>query len=267
VSCYSKEDFRWSCLAVPQLQKRYNLDTGFFVQFTLAQSKTFRWGHVVVQIKSNNSYPTKGFRAPFQLPNPILSRRKSFALWQRHENPQPLKGSPLTSSLPYSELQFLFLVLCDLLLCSWGSGINCEGEMKLDKYGRLFKEMLQYLPTTKSLSVQYPGTKIKSFTWFSEDLYQYLINYRLKAILTFTSSNVCLIYKHNRALKVAVQGQDDYGPPFIHPYMSDIHYVSATISNPIFKRLFPQLNWASDILLFMFIGLCSKRHHLYFITK
>jgi hypothetical protein len=85
--------------------------------------------------------------------------------------------------------------------------------------------------------------------------------------LTFISSNVCLIYRHNRSLKVAVQGLDHYGPPLIHPYMSDIHDVSATIWNPIFRILFPQLNWSSNSLLFMFIGLYSKRHHLYFIMN
>jgi hypothetical protein len=178
MSYYSKEFFRWSCLAVLQLQKCYNLDTRFLFQFTRAQCKTSPWGHVVVQIKSNsNSYRTKGFRAPLQLPNPILSRRKSFALCQRHVNRKPLNVTRLTSRLLYSELQFLFLLLCNLLLCSWGGGLNCEDETKFDKYGRLFKEMLQYKVTMKSLSVMYPGVEMVAVLGPFEALPYYIHTY------------------------------------------------------------------------------------------
>lgn len=132
MSYYNKELFRWSRLAILQLQKCYNLDTDFLFHSTPAQCKTSPWGHEMVQIKSNNnSYRTKGFRVPPQLPNPILPRRKSFALCQRHVNPKPLKATRLTSSPPYSELQFLFLVLCDLQLCSWEVALSARKKWSL----------------------------------------------------------------------------------------------------------------------------------------
>jgi hypothetical protein len=136
MSYYNKEFFPLELFGCAPVTKMLQFGHWLSFQLTPAQCKATPSGHVVVQFKSNNnSYRTKGFRAPPQLPNPILPRRKSFALWLGHVDPNPLKATRLPSNLPYSELQFLFLVLCDLLLCSWGGGINCEEEMKFDKYG------------------------------------------------------------------------------------------------------------------------------------